>query len=244
MKEDRGAERPWAKPTYNAQTGTEGQFIVGYSVHNKSSDPICLIEHLDGLKQLPKKVVADAAYGSEENYDYLQKHELENYIKYPTFYQDTHHYRNPEIIRKHQFRSDHFDYDPESDQFICPEKKRLSYLYTSKYKTANGYESERRHYECSECKDCPLKPQCTKAKGNRQIQVSFRLIEFRKQARENLTSELGKELRAKRSVEVETVFEHIKHNMSFRRFHLRGLKKVNTEWGLVCIAHNMQKLAG
>jgi len=70
------------------------------------------------------------------------------------------------------------------------------------------------------------------------------LIEFRKQARENLTSELGKELRAKRSVEVETVFGHIKHNMSFRRFHLRGLKKVNMEWGLVSIAHNMRKLAG
>jgi hypothetical protein len=244
MKEDRGAERPWAKPAYNVQTGTEGQFIVGYSVHNKSSDPVCLIEHLDGLKLLPKKVVADAAYGSEENYDYLQKYELQNYVKYPTFYQDTHHYRNPEIIRKHQFRSDHFEHDPESDQFICPAKKRLSYLYTSKYKTDNGYESERRHYACSECQDCPLKPQCTKAKGNRHIQISFRLIEFRRQARENLTSDLGKELRAKRSVEVETVFGHIKHNMGFRRFHLRGLKKVNTEWGLVCIAHNMRKLAG
>lgn len=34
MKEDRGAERPWAKPAYNVQAGTEGQFIVGYSVHN------------------------------------------------------------------------------------------------------------------------------------------------------------------------------------------------------------------
>jgi hypothetical protein len=50
-----------AKPAYNVQVGTQRQFIVGYSVHNKSSDPICLIEHLDGLKQLPKKVVADAA---------------------------------------------------------------------------------------------------------------------------------------------------------------------------------------
>ncbi len=35
MKEDRGAERPWAKPAYNVQVGTEGQFIVGYSVHNR-----------------------------------------------------------------------------------------------------------------------------------------------------------------------------------------------------------------
>jgi hypothetical protein len=47
----------------------------------------------------------------------------------------------------------------------------------------------------------------------------------------------------KRSVEVETVFGHVKHNMGFRRFHLRGLQKVKTEWGLVSIAHNMKKLA-
>jgi len=248
MKEDRGAKRPWAKPAYNIQAGTEGQFIVGYSVHNTSSDPICFTQHMEGvrsgLNKLPKRVVADAAYGSEENYQYLQKHEVENYIKYPSFYQDTHHYRNPEIIRKHQFRSDHFEYDPQTDQYICPAKKRLNYLYTSKSKTVHGFESERRHYECSECQGCPLKPQCTQATGNRRIQVSFQLTEFRRQARANLTSDFGKELRAKRSVEVETVFGHIKHNLGFRRFHLRGLKKVTTEWGLVCIAHNMQKLAG
>jgi len=85
---------------------------------------------------------------------------------------------------------------------------------------------------------------CTKAKGNRKIRISFRLLKYRQQARMNLTSEEGVRLRAKRSVEVETVFGHQKHNMGFRRFHLRGLEKVKTEWGLVSIAHNMQKLAG
>lgn len=243
MKEDRGAEKAWPKPAYNVQLGTEGQFVVGYSVHNHSSDPISLIPHLKKLKHKPRNMVADAAYGSEENYAYLEEHKLGNYLKYNTFYQDTHHYRNPEIIRKHQFRSDHFDYDPQTDQFICPNKQRLHYLYTGKYKTTNGYESERRFYECRTCQDCPLKSQCTQAKGNRRIQVSMKLIEYRRQARENLTSETGKALRKKRSVEVETVFGNIKHNMRFRRFHLRGLEKVNTEWGLICIAHNMRKLA-
>ena len=69
------------------------------------------------------------------------------------------------------------------------------------------------------------------------------MIEYRRQARENLTSESGVALRKKRAVDVETVFGDIKQNMRFRRFHLRGLEKVNTEWGLVCIAHNMRKLA-
>ena len=73
--------------------------------------------------------------------------------------------------------------------------------------------------------------------------MSFRLQEFRAQARQNLTSEVGKELRALRSTEVETVFGQIKHNMHFRRFGLRGQAKVKTEWGLVAMAHNMKKLA-
>lgn len=243
MKEDRGAEKAWPKPAYNVQLGTEGQFVVGYSVHNYSSDPVALIPHLKKLKQLPKNMVADAAYGSEENYAYLEQHRLGNYLKYTTFYQDTHHYRDPHVLRRHQFRSDHFDYDPQTDEFICPNQQRLTYRYTGKHTTDNGYQSERRFYECQTCQDCPLKSQCTQAKGNRRIQVSFKLLEYRRQARQNLTSEGGIALRKKRSVEVETVFGNIKHNMRFRRFHLRGLEKVNTEWGLVCIAHNMRKLA-
>ena len=71
--------------------------------------------------------------------------------------------------------------------------------------------------------------------GNRRIQISFQLLEYRRRARENLTSERGQALRKQRSVEVETVFRHIKHNMRFHRFQLRGLEKVKIEWGLVCI---------
>ena len=66
----------------------------------------------------------------------------------------------------------------------------------------------------------------------------------RQKARENLTTKDGKILRAKRSVEVETVFGHTKHNMGIRRFQLIGLQKVKTEWELVSIAHhNLQKMA-
>lgn len=248
MKEDRGAEKPWPKPAYNVQAGTEGQFIVGFSVHNRAGDPACLIPHLEQVRKnlggkLPKKIVADAAYGSEENYAYLEQHRAENFLKYNTFYQDTHRYRNPDVIQAHQFRAENFRYDPETDTFFCPASKPLLFQYASRYTTDNGYVTNRRYYECFDCTDCPLRSQCTKAKGNRKIRISHRLLKYRQQARENLTSELGMQLRSKRSTEVETVFGHIKHNMGFRRFHLRGLEKVETEWGLVSIAHNMRKLA-
>jgi transposase len=248
MKEDRGAEKPWPKPAYNVQIGTENQFVVGFSVHPRAGDTSCLIPHLEGLRthlgRLPHNVVTDAGYGSEENYAYLEQHQVGRYVKYNTFYQDTHHYRKPEILRQHQFRVENLGYDADQDEFICPAHQRLRFQYTSRYTTDNGYITHRRYYQCDQCPGCPLKPQCTRAKDNRKIQVSFRLLEYRRQARALLTTEQGQRLRAQRSIEVETVFGNIKHNLGFRRFHLRGLEKVKTEWGLVSIAHNMRKLAG
>jgi hypothetical protein len=78
------------------------------------------------------------------------------------------------------------------------------------------------------------------------LQCSFNILaklKYRKQARANLTSPQGELLRKARSTEVETVFGHLKHNQGFRRFHLRGMEKVKTEWGIVSIAHNMGKMA-
>jgi transposase len=247
MKEDRGAEKPWPKPAYNVQIGTEGQFVVGFSVHGRAGDTACLIPHLENLRthlgRLPKNVITDAGYGSEENYAYLEQHSVGNYLKYNTFYQDTHHFRKAELLRKRQFRAENFPYDPDQDEFICPANQRLSFQFTSRYTTENGYQTDRRLYECKQCSQCPLKGECTRAKGNRKIRISFRLLEYHRQARTNLTNETGQRLRAARSTDVEPVFGIIKQNMGFRRFHLRGHEKVNAEWGLVSIAHNMKKLA-
>jgi transposase len=266
MKEDRGAEKPLPKPAYNVQTGTEGQFVVGYSLHQRAGDTTCLIPHLEGVQAslqaiaqrqpevlptqddqprgLPQNISADAGYGSEENYAYLADHQLGNYVKYNTFHREQQHHRKPELIRKAQFRTENLPYDAEKDVFTCPANHPLTYRGTSHERTENGYWTELRHYEASGCDTCPLKPECTRTKHNRHLRVSFRLRRFREQARTNLLSERGKALRVQRNIEVESVFGQIKHNMHFRRFSLRGLEKVKTEWGLVCIAHNMQKLAG
>lgn len=267
MKEDRGAEKPLPRPAYNVQTGTENQFVVGFSLHQRAGDTACLIPHLEGVKAnlsliakrkpellpqgsdhqprcLPKNISADAGYGSEENYAYLEEHRLGNYVKYNTFHREQHKYRKPELIRQALFRYENFSYAADQDEFICPANQRLTYQATRRQKTENGYWTEIRVYEAPNCSSCPLKPECTRAKGNRRIYVSFRLRRFREQARNNLLSEQGKLLRIQRNVDIESVFGQIKHNMHFRRFHLKGLEKVKSEWGLVCIAHNMQKMAG
>jgi len=104
----------------------------------------------------------------------LEQHRLGNFVNYNTFYQDTHHYRKAELIRKHQFQAENFGYDPDQDEFICPAHQRLHFQYTSRYTTENGYRTDRRNYECDQFSQYPLKPQSSKEKVNRKIRISFR----------------------------------------------------------------------
>lgn len=242
MKGEPAGGKVWPKPGYNIQMGTENQFVVGYSVHQRPGDTGCLIPHLERVKRwfgrLPEKVIADGGYGSEENYDYLEGASVGTYVKYNTFHreQTKKHQNNPFLI-------DNLVYDEDKDAFLCPSGKRLIYQETSLRRTENGYLTEKRHYECEDCYGCALREQCTRATSNRRIQISFRLKEMRKRARDSLHSEEGQRLRSRRGVEVESVFGRLKWNWRFRRFLLRGKEKVEIEWGLLCIAHNMTKMA-
>jgi len=230
------------KPGYNLQMGTEGQFVVGFSVHQRPGDPGCLVPHLKRVKEklgrLPKNVIADSAYGSEENYAYLYGEKVGNYLKYNTFGNEQRARYKP-----YPFAADQMDYDAQKDELICPAGKRLTYQYSTHPKTDNGFRGERRCYEAEDCTDCPLKEQCTKAKGNRKVYLGLQLKAWRQQASQNLTSEVGRRLRSQRGVEVESVFGRLKEDWGFRRFLLRGKEKVKAEFGLLCIAQNMAKLA-
>ncbi|WP_076238518.1 transposase [Paenibacillus sp. FSL H7-0331] len=77
------------------------------------------------------------------------------------------------------------------------------------------------------CEGCPLKSQCTKAEGNREVKVSLNYLRLKKQAREKLRSEDGYALAVRRVIEPEPVFGDMKNNRGFKRFLLRGLQKVN-----------------
>ena len=231
------------KPGYNIQTGTENQFVVGFSIHQRPGDTSCLKDHLEHVREwlgeYPETLTADAGYGSEENYDYLQEKKITAFVKYNTF----HYEQKKRYKKKKPYRAENFTYLPEQDQYVCPEGKKLNYLFTKKYTSHNGYVSSRRVYECADCAACPVKAECTKSKDNRKIYIGVELQALKKTAHDLLVSPRGKEMRSKRPVEVEAVFGRLKHNWGFRRFLLRGLDKVKTEWGILCIAHNVAKVA-
>jgi hypothetical protein len=91
MKEDH-MHNGELKPGYKVQIGTENQFVVEFGIHQRPGDTTCFIPHMERLKQqyirLSKREIADAGYGSEEKYAYLEKEPIESYVKYNRFQQE------------------------------------------------------------------------------------------------------------------------------------------------------------
>ena len=229
-------------PAYNIIEGSENQFIVNYTIHQTLGETNEFVPHIKELarftEQRPKNVIGDAAYGSEENYTYLQEHGLGNYLKYSGIY-----FEKSAKSKENPFHKDNFAYDPHQDQFTCPANQAVEFEYETRKKTKSGYQRKIRVYECSSCRTCSLAEACKRGKNNRQIKFSPAFEGYKKQVKENLSSELGMSLSKQRGVCAETPFGDIKHNMGYRRFRLRGLEKVHLEWGLVSIAHNLRKVS-
>ena len=241
--DDAGAGRPRA--AYNVQIGTENQFVVDATVHQRPGDTACAIPHLEHAKErlgrLPGSIVADAGYGSEENYAYLEAEGAEAYVKHTEFFREC---RNAKW-REDEMRVANWGYDGRSDEYTCPEGRALGFAGEERRVSEMGYGSTVRVYACADCSGCARRERCSKSadpNSPRQIRVNPTLNAYRRRASEMLRTEDGSKLGKRRSVDVETVFGNIKRNLSFTRFTLRGLEKVELEWRLVAAGHNIRKL--
>jgi hypothetical protein len=230
------------KPGYNWQISTQNQYILDYTIHPDLADTSTLPAHVDSLVEVlgetPEVLVADAGYGSEQNYEYLENKGIEAYVKYNNF-----HKEQTKKWKENPYRTENLHYNEDLDCFYCPMGQPMTYLKDYKRKTAIGYEQTTRLYQAQNCKECPMRGPCNKAKGNRVIEVNPRLTRYKKQIREKLNSEKGMLYRSQRPVEPEAVFGNIKNNHGYRRFLLRGKEKVTVEAGLLSLAHNLAKLA-
>ena len=240
MKEDH-MKNGQLKAAYNVQISTQEQAITHFGICQNRTDTGTYIDHLESYNQFygtyPQTVVADAGYGSEENYNYLEEHGIEAYVKYNWFHKE----------QKKKFKNDisrieNLYYNEEGDYFICPMGEKMHFLYRYTRKTDNGYEQEISVYQAQRCEGCPLRGVCNKSKGNKTIHVNHNLMRHKERIRKNLLSNKGIEYRKKRSIEPESVFGQIKQDKGFRRFLLRGIEKVTVEFGLIAISHNIQKL--
>ena len=229
------------KPGYNIQLGVEGEYITGVDVSSERSDQLAMIPLLDEMEAHLGRpygdVTLDAGYESEENYTYFENKKQTAYIK-P---------QNYERSKTRKFKSnmnlrENMPYDAEKDEYTCQNGKKLRVVYVGKRKSKSGFESEITYYECEDCSDCPHKKSCTRAKGNRKMQLSKEFLRQREASKVRITSEPGVLLRINRSIQSEGAFGVVKEDMGFRRFLLRGNKKVKAEVILMALGYNINKL--
>ena len=240
MKED-AMNNGQTKPGYNLQIGTENQYIVHFGLFQTPGDPFTMIPFFKSFQnrygRLPWIGVADAGYGSEENYRFMEDAGIEAYVKYNWFHREQrmHYEPNP-------FSPQALYYNAEGDYYVCPMGQRMERIGTATAKTESGYTTESVRYKAQRCEGCPLRGSCHKAKEDRIMEVNHRLAEYRRKARERLTSEEGVKHRGRRCIEPEAVFGQMKYNMAYRRFRHFGMDKVKMDFAFFAIAFNLKKM--
>ena len=241
MKDDH-MQNGQLKPGYNLQASSNNQFIVNYTLAQTTADTTTLIDHLEehqeSFGQHPEIVTADAGYGSEQNYAYLEDQDIEAFVKYNYFHKE----QKQQKKQPDPFHPDELHYNIGQDCYYCPMGQQMQNIGVFGRTTKNGHLQTYTRYQASNCGGCPLRGSCFKAKGNRIIERNYDLIRLRAKAKEKLLSKRGIAHRKQRCWDVEAIFGNIKHNMGFKRFMLRGIDKVNTEIGLIAMAHNLKKV--
>lgn len=240
MKEDH-MKNGQLKPAYNVQISTNNQYIASYSIHQNTTDTNTLIDHITqhikSYKQKPRNITADAGYGSEENYQWLEDQRITAYVKHNKFDR----MQNETLKNKDAFAADKFEYDEHKDEYLCPIGEPMKHVEWNIRETKNGYAQVIDKYEAKNCKGCFLKEICHQQQGNRVIEVANNYRRLKLKAEKRLKTKRGIEKRKKRCYDTEPVFGNIKHNHNFKRFMLRGIEKVTVETGLIALAHNLRK---
>ena len=242
MKED-AMNNGQTKPGYNLQIGTENQFITDFGFFHNPTDTLTMIPFLSSFSgrygHMPKECCADSGYGSEENYSFMEANDIEAYVKYNCF-----HKEQKRAFKEDIFRLENLYYNSEEDYFVCPMGQHMQPIGMKYGKTDSGYRTESVVYRAKRCEGCPLRWGCYKRKhGNREIEVNHRLMEYKRKARERLTSEKGLMHRSNRPIEPEAVFGQMKFNMGYKRFRHFGKDKITMDFAFYAIAFNIKKMA-
>lgn len=226
-------------PGYNIQIAVADEYITAVDVRQYRSDMDCFIPLMEKFKKLygfyPRYPIADAGYGSYNNYIYCQEHGMEKFMKFPMYKKETEDgkYRND------PFRAVNFKTD-EAGNLVCPNGKAFRFAYRKAIK-GNLYGRQEEVYECEDCSGCPYAGQCKKTDRNRTIRLNEELTSMHREVLENLECVHGALLRMNRSIQAEGTFGILKQDRNYKRIVRRGLDFVKLELYLVSVGHNLYK---
>jgi transposase len=225
------------KPSYNGQIAVDDkeQVIVAADLVTDTND----LNQVDPMIQLiwatmgykPTILLADAGYFSYDNIDLLNQIGTDSYIPDNFF-------RVEERGKSKYFPKSMFRFDTENDCYYCPAGINMPFKGIQK----RDDEPNLNQYIGDHCSICVLKNACTKAK--KRIISRDPREHLMEDMRKKLRTEDGKELYQERMSTIEPVFGQMKQNRGFSEFLLRGKDKAKVEFIMMCIVHNIEKIAG
>lgn len=200
-------------------------------------------------------VAADAGYHSEANAKYLEETGVDGYLADTLFRKrdsrfDTAERHKPEseLDPGRVFGPEDFDFDPRTKGCICPAGKQL--YRSGQHNRPDGYRALIFKGAKRDCGPCPLRHRCLRHPDRtltRQVvfflgRAKGRPETYSARMRRKIDTEYGRHLYGRRLGTVEPVFANICHAHRLRRFGLRTKRKVNTQWLLYCMVHNIGKV--
>lgn len=226
-------------PAYNIQLAVADEYIVAVDVQQYRSDMDCFVPLMEKFHEqygfYPHYPVADAGYGSYNNYLYCREHGMGLYMKFPMYKKEV----KDDKYRNDPFRAVNFKTDQEGN-LICPNGKKFQFSCRKPIK-GNQYGRQEEIYVCEDCSGCPYAEQCKKGQGNRTVSLNEELTQMHREVLDNLECIHGALLRMNRSIQAEGSFGILKYDRWYKRIVRKGLKSVRLELFLVSIGHNLYK---
>lgn len=226
-------------PAYNLQYGICDQYIAVLDINQRASDMDCFIPLMEKFKDIhgiyPKYPVADAGYGSYNNYLYCFDHNMEKYMKFPMYKKWTENKK----YREDMFKPVNFTFDKEN-RLLCPNKKIFNKIKDIPVK-GNKYHRTEEVYQCENCEGCPFRNKCHQQKENRVIHINKELTAIHEEVISNLQGIQGCLLRTNRSIQSEGAFGILKEDKGYRRMKRKGMNSATTEAYLIAIGFNLKK---
>jgi transposase len=186
-------------------------------------------------------ILGDPNYYSEENFQACQERGIDAVIP------DSQAKRRIGSDGKNRYDAEDFKYDEAGDRYECPQGKCLEYKRTTEQKGVKG-----KVYQASltDCKGCSGFAKCSwSRKEQSELNQGKTLRIVKSNERGSLCRQMRKKLEtveyqdkyADRIQIVEPVFANIRYSKGLSRFTLRGKEKVNSQWLLYCMVHNLGK---
>jgi len=247
-----------------AAADSESQVIVAAEIYGQAQEhgllePMCETAHFN-LKSNEKekqktKITADSGFCNRKALEYLKAEKIEAYIadtgfrsRDPRSKTAEAHKPKDRFEEKKLFTQEDFEIDLDKETCQCPAGKSM-WLKCNKAKIKEFYFMQFQAFE-KDCPNCSLKSKCLKNEKQttpRQVNVKLGKTKESKTSvnekmKQKIDSDEGRAIYSLRLGTVEPVFGNITEMLGFKRFSLGGQKKVDGQWKLITMVHNILKI--